>query len=79
MSEIQRAQKVMEQHKGHWEDDIVKVIFDSLEKQVPKKILDIDNRNACPHCRKKLPNIVFENLSCCSHCGQKLDWSEPNE
>lgn len=59
----------------------------ALEKQIPKKPLDIFKSDIdcmtegqCPLCKGKIlepcgrRNRVFANMAYCLDCGQKLDW-----
>ena len=65
------------------------VAIEALEKQVPKKPLDICTPvvtwGTCPVCKGELiklgnrPNRVFKSNAYCMDCGQKLDWSEDDD
>lgn len=66
--------------------------FESIEKQIPKKIVRVKLRPTewgseyrCPVCESELIPIEFfnddgtepyEKISWCSDCGQKLDWGD---
>lgn len=64
----------------------IKIAIKALERQVPKKPLDIHypviKWGLCPHCKgewRKLnrkPNRVFEYQKHCMDCGQALDWGD---
>ena len=64
----------------------MKIAIQALEKQIPKKQLDICTPvvtwGLCPVCKGELnklgnrPNRVLENQAYCSDCGQALDWGE---
>ena len=53
--------------------------IESLEKQIPKKMNDIDEYEEdelcgyCPQCNKLQSNLWNENF--CGVCGQAIDWS----
>lgn len=56
-----------------------KVVLNALEKQIPKKPLDIEGDytalyGSCPNCK----NIVCDNedYKFCNECGQALDWGD---
>ncbi len=61
-------------------------VIKALEKQIPKKPLDICTPvvtwGLCPVCKGELnklgghPNRVFEGTEYCTDCGQKLLWEE---
>ena len=52
----------------------------ALEKQIPKKMNDIDEYEGdelcgfCPRCNKLQSNLLSKNF--CGDCGQRIDWSE---
>lgn len=52
----------------------------ALEKQIPKKMNDIDEYEEnelcgyCPQCNKLQSNLWNKNF--CGDCGQAIDWSE---
>lgn len=54
----------------------------ALEKQIPKKMKDIDEYEEdelcgyCPQCNKLQSNLWNENF--CGVCGQAIDWSGEN-
>ena len=54
----------------------------ALEKQIPKKMNDIDEYEEdelcgyCPQCNKLQSNLWNENF--CGVCGQAIDWSGEN-
>ena len=59
--------------------DCYKGLVNALEKQIPKKLLDIEGDytalyGSCPNCK----NIVCDNedYRFCNECGQALDWGE---
>lgn len=66
--------------------ELSKCIDEALEKQIPKKPLDICTPfitwGLCPICKGELnklenqPNRVFKGRKYCSDCGQALDWSD---
>lgn len=54
----------------------------ALEKQVPKKPIEIDEKQdglfyllpfMCPACNEPVIGQPYKP-KCCKHCGQKLDW-----
>lgn len=62
----------------------VKFIKDALEKQIPKKPIEIDEREdnnfyylsfMCPTCNKAVIGQPYRPNNC-KHCGQAIDWSE---
>jgi hypothetical protein len=64
-----------------------KIIKQSLEKQMPKKLVSIRkikefdgyDMGNCPTCGEPLDNSFYENLKYCFVCGQAIDWGEENE
>lgn len=74
----------------HFEDldneELSRCIDEALEKQIPKKPLDICTPvvtwGLCPICKGELnklgnqPHRVFINTKYCPDCGQALDWTE---
>lgn len=57
----------------------IKTAISALEKQIPKKPLDIEGDytalyGGCPNCK----NIVCDNedYRFCNECGQALDWGD---
>ena len=65
-------------------EEALSLIADCVDKQIPKKPLDICTPcvtwGLCPTCKGELtelggrPNRVFVNMAYCPDCGQKLDW-----
>ena len=63
---------------------VIALACKALEKQIPKKPLDICTPyvtwGLCPTCKGEMtelggqPNRVFVNMAHCPDCGQKLDW-----
>ena len=59
---------------------------DALEKQAPKKAIDIQTPvvawGLCPKCKGELnklggkANRIFEGTNFCSDCGQAIDWTK---
>lgn len=76
-----------EGHCGYIEDEL-RLAMTALEKQIPKKPLDICTPvvtwGICPFCRGELNKIgkqtnrVFKTNAYCMECGQALDWSDEN-
>ncbi len=68
------------------QDKALAITQKALEKQIPKKPLDICTPcvtwGLCPTCKGEMtevggrPNRVFVNMAHCPDCGQKLDWEE---
>ncbi len=66
--------------------DLSKCIDEALEKQIPKKPIDVCKPvvtwGLCPVCKGELnklggrPNRVFSSMNYCPDCGQRIDWSE---
>lgn len=63
--------------------DAIDVAIQALEKQIPKRPIEIFTGNEyiceCPVCKgiTDTPNEVeIECIQYCGWCGQKLDWSE---
>lgn len=55
------------------DDDVaIKLAIEALEKQIPKKPIDLANStySKCPTCG----GFHFDNY--CANCGQKIDWSD---
>lgn len=67
-------------------EDACLLACDALEKQVPKKAIDIQTPvvawGLCPKCKGELnklggkPNRIFEGTNFCSDCGQAIDWTK---
>ena len=67
-------------------EELSSCIDKALEKQIPKKPLDICTSvvtwGLCPICKGELnklgnrPNRLFINTKYCPDCGQALDWSD---
>lgn len=66
------------------QDKALAIVQKALEKQIPKKPLDICTPyvtwGLCQTCKGEMtevggrPNRVFVNMAHCPDCGQKLDW-----
>lgn len=55
------------------------VAINALEKQIPKKPIEIDTYGEyykCPICNKYAVDNFGCNYKFCRECGQKLDWSD---
>lgn len=51
--------------------DFLKTAIEALEKQIPKKPINISwTHYHCPICKKSV------NSNYCGNCGQAIDWSE---
>ena len=48
--------------------------LDAVEKQIPKKLLIVEELYHCPNCGEK--DAVLQGDNYCFNCGQALDWSE---
>jgi hypothetical protein len=58
------------------------VAIEALEKQIPKKPLDVvtdDNEFICMICPSCEQIAVEFNDKYCSRCGQAIDWSVEND
>ena len=58
-----------------------KIVLNALEKQMPKKPLDIEKEydgdyGNCPNCNRSVWD--FDDCRICKGCGQALDWSDNN-
>lgn len=67
------------EEEGHCSfiEDEMKVAFDALEKQIPKKPLFFDSvpHARCPVCKCSVKLFADAHEShFCLYCGQKLDW-----
>lgn len=74
--------------RPRFQDDMemTKLALSALEKQIPKKPIDICTPvvtwGLCPECKGELnelgsrPNRVFESNHYCPDCGQALDWGD---
>lgn len=70
----------------HRDIEVLGKAVKALEKQIPKKPLDICTPvvtwGFCPVCKGELnklgrmPNRVFMSDAFCSDCGQAIDWSD---
>lgn len=57
----------------------VAIVVEALEKQVPKKPIDIYNRSAlisiyCPKCERGLDGEYRNRYDYCPDCGQRINW-----
>lgn len=73
------GQSLAHQMKADNQAEIQQVTIEALEKQKPKKVVNIDDfadYAKCPSCGA----IATDNLGClyrwCRKCGQKLKWGE---
>ena len=73
---VSEAIKYLENHIIVF-NDVKDVAIKALEKQIPKKPIEIDTWGEyykCPICDK----YAVDNLGCkykfCRECGQKFDW-----
>ena len=57
---------------GSVSDEASEMAIKALEKQIPKKPIDLQY---CPECKE----IVFFGNKHCIKCGQKLDWSDEDD
>lgn len=60
-------------------EELSKMIDIAIEKQIPKKPLDISklyngDYGYCPCCNRVVSD--YEEMKVCSDCGQALDWSD---
>ncbi len=61
-------------------DELLNVLLDNSEKQIPKKpYQDINNCDfwTCPNCNKEIywdTDYGQQKFKHCTECGQKLDW-----
>lgn len=53
-------------------DDMHNAIV-ALEKQIPKKPVEVRNEIVCPTCKTLVGSSPY-----CRYCGQALDWSDNN-
>lgn len=81
---IKEAKKYMVLFREEWDKhsktknaEALDVAIKALEKQIPKKPIEIDiwgEYYECPICNK----YAVDNLGCkykfCRECGQKIDW-----
>jgi len=61
-------------------EEAMEVAIQALEKQVPKKPIDIHNRVPliviyCPECEQGLTDEYGGRYEYCPDCGQAIDWS----
>lgn len=53
-------------------DDMHNAIV-ALEKQIPRKPVEVRNEIVCPTCKTLVGSSLY-----CRYCGQALDWSDNN-
>jgi hypothetical protein len=53
-------------------DDMHNAIV-ALEKQIPRKPVEVRNEIVCPTCKTLVGSSPY-----CRYCGQALDWSDNN-
>lgn len=51
--------------------DCYKLIREALEKQIPRKRVEVRNEIVCPTCKTLVGSSPY-----CRYCGQALDWSD---
>ena len=67
-------------------DKAVQIVMAALEKQIPKKPIEIKERHnfsqeviykdgCCPVCK----SAISSTYTYCNKCGQRIDWGEENE
>lgn len=49
------------------------VCKEALEKQIPRKPVEVRNEIVCPTCKTLVGSSPY-----CRYCGQALDWSDNN-
>ena len=57
----------------------LEIAINALEKQIPKKPIEIDTYGEyykCPICNKYAVDNFGCNYKFCRECGQKFDWSD---
>lgn len=73
------GQSLAHQVKADNQTEIQQVTIEALEKQIPKKVLEADDKDLsdiwyrCPACKGDMTHI---RGFYCPYCGQKLDWSD---
>lgn len=50
------------------------VAIEALEKQIPKKPVEVRNEIVCPTCKTLVGSSPY-----CRYCGQALDWGSEEE
>lgn len=59
-------------------NEVLNIVIEALEKQIPKKLLCIGIEQCCPVCKEAICLIGDDGCygNFCSNCGQALDWSD---
>lgn len=72
------AKKALELLKDHeywttysWQDEVCEIAIKALEKQIPKKPVEVRNEIVCPTCKTLVGSSPY-----CRYCGQALDWGD---
>lgn len=80
----QETIEYLEKH-GYISDDVKDMCIEALEKQIPKKLLDIQEPvvkwGICPTCKGEPFTLgkrtrILESANYCPNCGQALDWCD---
>lgn len=56
----------------------LQVAIEALEKQIPKKVLDMKFFAKCPACNaiQTKTHFIFVGVHYCDNCCQAIDWGE---
>ena len=60
------------QKKAENQKEVMEITVEALEKQIPKKTMEIEINDKCLVCGR----WVNTNHKYCPECGQALDWSD---
>jgi hypothetical protein len=60
-------------------DSAFKMAIEALEKQIPKKVVDMIHRPNGFYGKYQVCGCSNARMQFCQRCGHKLDWSEQNE
>ncbi len=88
MTTREAIKRIVEHNKIHFEKEkgkcplitkALEMAVESLEKQIPKKPIYVENITLtdvykCPCCKKRFTGTSIAEY--CYHCGQALDWSD---
>lgn len=72
---IRIARAIMAINFKQWK--AIKVLTQSAEKQIPKKVMNMGDFDYCPDCKERGWRWIAGSADdYCPNCGQRLDWGD---
>jgi hypothetical protein len=71
LSSTVRYDESFEYELTSYDVDWLEKAKDAVEKQIPKKPVEVRNEIVCPTCKTLVGSSPY-----CRYCGQALDWSD---